>query len=159
MDGLRGGGAALSRIGPGVQVVDNFPAPGGDGSERRRQLNRGEGPDLQGPEHGERGQHRRHLRGRHDHRHLRLVTDGQGRGDREHEDADGQAECPPHDRVITEQIQPGRKAAKGPLHDEEEQREDDADQPEDPESDAHQGLSHPAAGHAGLGTDPGQQHA
>src|SRR5664280_2750949 len=48
--------------------------------------------------------------------------------------ASGKGERPPHDRVVTEQGQPRRKAAEGPLYDQEKQREDDAHQPQDAEA-------------------------
>ena len=108
---------------------------------------------------GDRGEHRHHLGGRHDHRHFLLVADDQGGGDREHEHPDGEGECPPHDRVVTEQVQPGRQAGEGPLHDQEQQREDDGHQPQDAEAHRDQRLGHPGAGHGGVKGDPGQQQA
>ena len=125
----------------------------------RCQLDGGEGLHLQGPDQGERGEHSDHFRGRHDHRDLRVVADDQGCGDREHEDADGQPERPPHDGVVAEQVQPGREAGEGPLHDQEQQREDDADQPQDAEAHSDQRLGHAAAGHGRPGGDPRQQQA
>jgi hypothetical protein len=48
-----------------------------------------------------------------------MVSDDQHRGEREHEDADGQPVGAPYDRVVAEQVQPGRQAAERPLRDQE----------------------------------------
>jgi hypothetical protein len=61
-----------------------------------------------------------------------MVSDGQHRGEREHEDADGQPVGAPYDRVIAEQVQPGRQAAERLLRDQEKQRTDELVSPRMP---------------------------
>ena len=153
----RGARLPVCRAWPGVQAVNDAVALPGEGRQRGRQLNGGERFHLQDPDQGDGGKHRHHLGGRHDHRHFLLVADDQGSSDREHEHPDGKGERPPHDRVVTEQVQPGRQAAEGPLHDPEQQREDDRHQAQDPEAYRDQHLCHPGAGHGDVGVDPGQQ--
>jgi hypothetical protein len=52
-------------------------------------------------------------------RRLRLVADDPRCGDRGHGYPDSESERAPHDRVITEQVQPGRQTTERALHEQE----------------------------------------
>ena len=96
------GGTWAGGPGSAVQVIEDRAALCGDRRQRRCQLNGRKGSHLQDTHQGDGQKDGRYFHRWHDYRHLRVVTDDQGSGDREHEHAYGEAERPPYDRVVTE---------------------------------------------------------
>ncbi len=140
-----------------VEVLQDRAAAFGDGQEHRCELDGGECLQLQATHHRQDREQQQSGQYRDHDRDLVAGTDGQRGGDAEDGHADGGGEGTPHDGGLAEQGQARRETGVGPLHHQEQQREDDRGHAQDTEPQGEQHGGDLMGGQLRAPGDPRQQ--